>query len=264
MTLQLEPIEIAAISLASIAVIIVISYVTIRLSKSRRESSPSSPSIVPIPNMTEGTPYGNDSNNDYPYLNYRQNLSMENTITPVNHFSRSPLSSAGQTTLITPSTSESIKQQYLQQQQQQQKMRKGLTPIKTSYLTPLSANPHIWKSPQQEQLEDSMLSDQDKDLVVVTYEDGLRSLNAQNQHNISPLNVNTRQHPFSNQMPESRPQVVGRDSSRRIPVPRHDNGTGGIERNTSHTGSGGSRNGRNGQFTNTMNSNLLPSYYIQS
>ncbi|WWC62166.1 uncharacterized protein I303_104758 [Kwoniella dejecticola CBS 10117] len=310
MTFKLQPIEITAISLASIAVLLIISYAIYKLSSSCgcgcgcRTSS--SASTTPIHESREAGHtlgggyggnggyggyggYGHDPNN--PYMNYDYTSTLDpyfasasasaSASTPsskARHIhthmrGNTPIQSSpstGQTSLVTPSTSGgSVRYQH--QHQYQHKLKKGGLAISSPWQRDRDLSNSNDKEKEKER--EGGVNDE---LVVVTYEDGLRKLGIQpireapyhqqqQQHQyqvdqrgdnggsygryVPPINTNV------SAIAPSRPELVERKSSRRT---YHSTAGRG------HDQGGG---GRRAYATNTMGttgSNLLPSYYVET
>ncbi|WVW83938.1 hypothetical protein I302_105961 [Kwoniella bestiolae CBS 10118] len=275
MGFKLEPIEIVAISLASLAVLLISSYALYKLLKFCRTSS--SASTTPIHDTHDHSVGVYGYTQDNPYMNYpysagSSSVNGKRTPTPIPVGGIQPSPSTGHTTLVTPSTGGGGGSG------NGQKLKKGKLHSPWQYS----------KDKDRDQQEGKGKGGTDE-LVVVTYEDGLRKLGIQplrefshphqqeytqegrrgvnvNQYrNVPPINTNvsfsnSNSHPgLYTATPTAttttgtphRPEMVERESSRR----------------TYHSIAGrGHGAGRRG-YTNTMGtmgSNLLPSYYIET
>ncbi|OCF74601.1 hypothetical protein I204_04980 [Kwoniella mangroviensis CBS 8886] len=280
MAFKLEPIEIVAICLASLAVLLIIFYALYKLTKSCRTSS--SASTTPIHESRDQYGYGGGNGYGYgydhgvhdhnPYMNYPYSAGSSskgmaagrNTPTPI-PITIQPSPSTGHTTLVTPSTASGGKNG------NGHKLKKGGIGLIHS----------PWQSSNKDKDKEKvdMEEKSNDELVVVTYEDGLRKLGIQpireipqgaqgggitQYRNVPPINTNVSfVNPNTNlytsassstttpSATATRPEMVERESSRR----------------TYHSVAGrGHGAGRRG-YTNTMGtmgSNLLPSYYIET
>ncbi|WVQ67634.1 uncharacterized protein L199_005837 [Kwoniella botswanensis] len=277
MAFKLEPIEIVAICLASFAVLLITFYALYKLTKSCRTSS--SASTTPIHESRNQYGYGGGNGYGYdhggnahnPFMNYpysagssSKGMGGRNTPTPI-PTTIQPSPSTGHTTLVTPSTASGGKNGH--------KLKKGGIGLIHS----------PWQSSNKDKEKVDMEEKTNDELVVVTYEDGLRKLGIQpireipqgpqggvvNQYrNVPPINtnvsfVNPNPNPNTNlytpastitpsaMASSTRPEMVERESSRRT------------YHSVAGRGHGAGRRGHTNTM-GTMGSNLLPSYYIET
>ncbi|WWC70178.1 uncharacterized protein I206_104126 [Kwoniella pini CBS 10737] len=279
MVFKLEPIEIIAISLASIAVLLIISYIIYKLTLLYQKNLSKSTIITPI-NESREVGYNNNNNREYnynynnPYMNYINSPSLitssksrRDTPTPITTsttiIQNSP--STCQKSLITPlsnpnsNSNGSIKYQH--------KLKKSGLTISSPWQKDKDKNKEL-NLDKIDKINNSNNNDDDNsdELVVVTYEDGLKKLgiksikeqqiNFQNQsQNQIPFNRNGNKigDPTSNYNTSYsiRPDLLERESSRKTyyNVIGRGNGSGG-------------KRGYTTRNIGKTNSNLLPSYYV--